>query len=168
MKDSASLAETALVERLDQVHSDFPERDVFVSIGSVRLYQLRRRQEPDLPALGVHRTRTIKPLDRGVVRGRKGLGLAVRCLVEAVGFEPLHTPPRVGVEVTLLVGEHLGEHSIDQPKRLAHAHVGPAGLDYPREAREDGHPGTDRRLGEVHRRNGAVLKLAKFGRKLVT
>ena len=72
-----------------------------------------------------------------------------------------------GVEVALLLVEHLVEDLVDPRERRAHRHRRAVVLDHLRVAREHRHPGADRGLRQVDRRDRALLEFAQRVGQLV-
>ena len=106
-------------------------------------------------------------LDRRVAGAREVVGdaeLAGRVAVLAV---PGDREAGRGVEVALLLVEHLVEDLVDPRERRAHGHRRAVVLDHLRVAREHRHPRADRRLRQVDRRDRALLELAQRVGQLV-
>ena len=98
-----------------------------------------------------------EPVDRAVLRLRRASASRTPLAVAEL-LEPGDRPAGVGVELVLLLGEDLGEDLVDEPERGPDAHRRAVGLQDLRVPAEDRHPGADRCLGEVDRRDVAVLE----------
>ena len=106
-------------------------------------------------------------LDRRVAGPREVVGdteLARRVPVLAV---PGDREAGRGVEVALLLVEHLVEDLVDPRERRAHGHRRAVVLDHLRVAREHRHPRADRGLRQIDRRDRALLELAQRVGQLV-
>ena len=128
---------------------------------------LRRRQQRDLAGGAREDAVADHRLDRRVAGAREVVGdteLARRVAVLAI---PGDREARRGVEVALLLVEHLVEDLVDPRERRAHGHRRAVVLDDLRVAREHRHPRADRGLRQVDRRDRALLELAQRVGQLV-
>ena len=122
-------------------------------------FQIGRAEQAGLPRDGPEDSGAAEPVCGRVGRACQDISLARRRLVPFELPEPLEAEPGVGVEVALLLRQHLVKRVVDQRQGGADGHVCPIGLDDLRIAREDGHSGTDRRLGQVDGGDGSLLQL---------
>ena len=156
----------ALQDR-DEVVQHLPRADAVVREDVVALRHLCWRQQRDLAGGAREDAVADQRLDRRVAGAREVVGdpeLARRVAVLAV---PGDREARRGVEVALLLVEHLVEDLVDPRERRAHGHRRAVVLDDLRVAREHRHPGADRGLRQIDRRDRALLELAQRVRQLV-
>jgi hypothetical protein len=123
--------------------------------------------EPDLAAACFEDAGFDQPVNCRVLGFRQRLGNTERAVVHAELLEPGQGPARIRVELPFLLGEDFVERLIDEPERRADAHGTAIGLHDLGVAGEDRHPGPDRRLGQVDRRDVAGPEIAeRFGQLL--
>ena len=121
-----------------------------------------RRSSRTLPALGLE--------DAGLDHARpprcswpcdSSLGLAELARRPCRAARTKRSPTRVGVELALLLGEHLVERLVDEASAVRTGIGEPSASSDLRVAREDRHARADGGLRQVDRRDVAVLKLPK-------
>ena len=106
------------------------------------------------------------PRDAGVL----GLGQRLRHAELAFGearlLKPGQRPAGIGVEVALLLSEHLVKGLVDEGKGLAHGQRIAAGVQHSGVAGEHRHARPYCGLGQIHRGDVALLHLAQRVRQL--
>ena len=133
----------------------------------VVLRHVRRREQRDLAGGAREDAVADQRLDRRVAGAREVVRdpeLARRVPVLAV---PGDREAGRGIEVALLLVEHLVEDLVDPRERRADRHRRAVVLDDLRVAREHRHAGADRGLRQVDRRDRALLELAQRVGQLV-
>ena len=149
----------ARLQHADQLVDHFPGREARVSGWVPVCGQLVGAQQAYLAALRGEDARLDHSGDAGVLGRGERLGDTVLALGEARLLEPRQRPAAVGIEVTLLLGQHFVEDLVDECQRLAHRQSFALGVEHAGVARVDRHAGADGRLRQVHRGDVAVLEV---------